>query len=186
MTLRVPSDRFTETLSEIRAASGRVISETVKGEDVTEEFIDIEARLKAKRALEQQFMEIMKRANTVDDALSVQGQLADVRGEIERIEGRMRFLQNQASLSTIKLRIQTAAVFSSNSAGFSYRLGESFGLGFDLALNFILGLVTFVVGVLPFAIFIGLPGFFAVRYFWRKQKRPMTVTEIAKEEIEST
>ncbi len=183
MSVRVPSERFVETLAEIRAASGRVISETIKGEDVTEEFIDIEARLKAKRALEQQFMEIMKRANTVDDALSVQTQLADVRGEIEKIEGRMRFLQNQASLSTIKLRIQTAAVFSANSAGFGYRLSDSFGRGLDVALNFILGLVTFVVGVLPFAIVFGIPGFLISRYLWRKQKRPMTVQEIAEEEI---
>ena len=75
-----------------------VIQKTVKGEDVTEEFIDIEARLKAKRALEQQFVEIMKRANSVNDALNVERQLSDVRGEIEKIEGRKRFLENRARL----------------------------------------------------------------------------------------
>ena len=52
-----------------------------------------------------------------------------------------------------------------------------------MALNFILGLVTLVVGAIPFALFIGLPGFLIARHFWRKQKRPMSVTEIAKEEI---
>jgi hypothetical protein len=98
MTVRVPAERFSEALDEIRTTATRVVVETVKGQDVTEEFIDIEAQLKAKKSLEEQFMAIMKRANSVEDALEVQSQLADVRGEIERIEGRKRFLQNQSSL----------------------------------------------------------------------------------------
>jgi hypothetical protein len=88
-----------------------VIVESVKGEDVTEEFIDIEARLKTQKALEAQFLEIMKRSNSVEDALNVQTEIARVRGEIEKIEGRKRFLESQASLSTIKIKLQTPAVF---------------------------------------------------------------------------
>jgi hypothetical protein len=183
MTVRVPADKFTETIDQIKAASGRIIQETIKGEGVTEEFIDIEARLKAKKALEQQFMEIMKRANSVDDALNVHSQLADVRGEIEKIEGRKRFLENQATLSTIKIRLQMPAVFSANSSGFLYRLSESFGNGFEIALNFILGLVTFGVGALPLIVFVGVPGYFLARAILRRRNRPMSVAEIAKEEL---
>ena len=185
MTIRVPADQFQATLDEIRLAAGRVVSETIKGQDVTEEFIDIEAQIKAKKALEAQFMEIMKRANTVEDALDVQRQLADVRGEIERIEGRLRFLENQSALSTVKVRIQTPAAISSNTTGFTYRLTESFGDGVDIALNFVLGLVTLVIGLLPFALFIGLPGFLIGRWIWRQQKQPMSVRDIAKEEIKT-
>ena len=130
-------------------------------------------------------MEIMKRANTVDDALSVQSQLAGVRGEIERIQGRKRFLENQASLSTIKIRLQTAKVFAASSEGFGDRVAESFGRGFDIALNFILGLVTFVIGALPFALFFGVPGYFLARSIMRRRNRPMSVSEIAKEEIKN-
>lgn len=183
MTVRVPADKFTEAIDEIRGTASRVIVETVKGEDVTEEFIDIEARLRAKRALEQQFMEIMKRANDVEGALNVQRQLAEVRGEIEKVEGRKRFLENQASLSTIKIRLQTPAAFSANSSSFFYRLSESFGNGFDIAIGFILGLVTFVVGALPFAVLIVLPGYFIVRAIMRRRSRPMSVSAIAKKEI---
>lgn len=185
MTVRIPSEKFAEAIDEIRKAASRVVVETVKGQDVTEEFIDIEADLKAKKALEMQFMEIMKRANTVEEALDVQRQLAGVRGEIEKIEGRKRFLENQASLSTIKIRIQTPAAIASSSAGFGYRLTDSFGSGMDIALNFILGLITFVVAVVPFALFIGLPVFLVGRHFYRKQKQPMSVSDIAKEEIKS-
>lgn len=183
MSVRVPSAKFGEAVDEIRNTADRVVKETVKGDDVTEEFIDVEARLKAKKALEEQFMEIMKRANSVEDALNVQSELADVRSEIERIEGRKRFLENQSSLSTIKIRVQTPAAFSASSTGFGYRLSESLGSGFDFALNFILGLVTFVIALLPFAIFIGLPGYLVGRYFWRKRTGPKSVSIVAEDEI---
>jgi len=185
MTVRVPAERFNEALDEIRKSASRVIVENVKGDDVTEEFIDIEARLKAEKALEAQFIEIMKRANSVQDALDVQRQLADVRGEIEKIEGRKRFLENQSSLSTIKIRLQTPTVFAASSTGFFYRLGQSFSSGFDFALNFVLGLVTFVVAIIPFAVIIGLPLYFIARYLWRRQTRPKSFGDIAKEELES-
>jgi hypothetical protein len=186
MTVRVPSDNFNETLADIRNVSTRVVMETVKGQDVTEEFIDIEAQLKAKKALEQQFMEIMKRANSVVDALDVQSQLAGVRGEIERIEGRKRFLENQSAMSTIKIRLQTAKVFAASSVGYGDRIAASFVAGADVAMSFILGLVTFVVAVLPFAVLVGLPAFIFFRYVWKRQNRPTSVIEIAEDELKST
>ena len=185
MTVRVPSEKFGETLDEIRKTASRIVTESAKGQDVTEEFIDIEAQLRAKKALEQQFMEIMKRANTVEEALSVQSQLATVRGEIERIEGRKRFLENQASLSTIKIRLQTARVFAASSEGFADRVGESFATGTDIAMSFVLGLVTLVIGALPFLLFIGLPGYLIARAVIRRRNRPMTMSEIAKDEIKA-
>ena len=183
MTLRVPSDKFGEALDEVRKTSSRVVSETVKGEDVTEEFIDIEAQLKAKKALEAQFMEIMKRASRVEEALEVQSQLADVRGEIEKIEGRKRFLENKSSLSTIKIRLQTAQVIASTTYGFGERFVEAFDAGMNVATSFVLGLMTFIVAVLPFALIVGLPTVFLFRYFWKRQVRPKSVSEIARDEI---
>jgi hypothetical protein len=183
MTIRVPAEKFEKALDEIRNAGGRVVSENLKGQDVTEEFIDIDARLKAKKALEAQFMDIMKRASSIQEALNVQGQLAEVRTDIEKIEGRKRFLENQSSLSTIKVQVQTPRVFAANSQGFSGRLGDSFETGLGVAMNFILGLVTFFVAVFPFALFIGLPSAFVFRYFWKRQTRPKSVSEIARDEI---
>jgi hypothetical protein len=186
MSIRVPSEKFAETLDQIRATSEKVVFESIKGDDVTEEFIDIEARLKAKKALEQQFTEIMKRAVSINDALNVQGQIADVRGEIEKIEGRRRFLQNQSSLSTIKIKLQTPEViFSASSNGPGERLEQSFSVGFDFALNFVLGLVTIFVAIAPFALFIGLPVWGLVRYLWKKHIRSRTIIELAKEELDA-
>jgi Domain of unknown function (DUF4349) len=183
MTVRVPADKFSEALDEIRKTSSRVVSETVKGEDVTEEYIDVEAQLKAKKALEAQFMEIMKRASRVDEALEVQSELADVRTEIEKIEGRKRFLENKSSLSTIKITLRTAQVIASASQGFGGRFVEAFDAGMNVATSFILGLVTLIIAVLPFGLIVGLPTVLVFRYFWRKQTRPKSVSEIAREEI---
>jgi hypothetical protein len=185
MTVRVPAAKFNETLDEIRKTASRVILENVKGEDVTEEFIDIEARLKTEKALEQQFLEIMKQAKSVEDALNVQRQLAQVRGEIEKIEGRRRFLESQTSLSTIKIRLQTPAALSVNSEGFSSQLAQAFGRGFDSALTFILGLVTFIIAILPFLLVVVLPLALVIRYFLKRQRRQKPASEIAREEIKS-
>ncbi len=183
MTIRVPAEKFDETLNEIRQNASRVIVETVKGEDVTEEFIDIEARLKAKKALEQQFLEIMKRSNSVEDALNVQRELAEVRGEIEQIEGRKRFLENQASLSTIKITLQSPTAFSANSSGFFYQLKESVGSGYSAALNFILILITIIIALLPVLLLVVLPIYLILRYFWRKREKQNLANEIARDEL---
>jgi len=183
MTVRIPADKFNESLDEIRKTATRTIGETVKGQDVTEEFIDIEARLKSQKALEAQFLEIMKRSNSVDEALSIQREIADVRGEIEKVEGRKQFLQNQASLSTIKIKIQSPTAFTGSSQGFLYQIGQSFSTGFNAALGFILVLITATVALLPFLIFVVLPIYLIVRYFLKKNRKQQLASEIALEEI---
>ena len=185
MTIRVPAAKFNETLDEIRKTSSRVIVETVKGQDVTEEFIDIEARLKTKKALEEQFLGIMKQAKSVEDALNVQRELADVRGEIEQIEGRKRFLENQSSLSTVKIKLQSPTQFSPNSSGFFYQLGQAVSTGFSGASGFILTLVTALITLVPFLLFIVLPIYLVIRYLLKKNRKQKLAQEIAREEIKN-
>ena len=183
MTVRVPSAKFDAALEAIRKSANRVIVETIKGEDVTEEFIDVEARLKTQKALEAQFLEIMKQGRTVEDALNVQSKIADVRGEIEKIEGRKRFLENQSAFSTIKIRLQTPAAFATSSSGFFYQVKQAFGNGFDAALSFILILITMLIALLPFLIFVVLPIYLVIRYFVKKNRKQKLADEIVREEI---
>ena len=185
MTLRVPSDKFNEALEEIRKSVDRVVSESVKGRDVTEEFIDIEARLKTKKALEERFLEIMKQSKSVADALRVQRELANVRTEIERIEGRKRFLENQSSFSTIKLTLRTPTAISGSSTGFFYELKEAVGNGFGAALTFILFLVQFAITILPFLIIVVLPIFLILRYFWKKYRQKRLAKKFVEEELKA-
>ncbi len=168
--MRVPAAQFDAALAEIRAAAGSVTSERITGKDVTEEYIDLEARLKQHRALEAQLMEIMKSADGVADAIAVQRELTNVRTEIERLEGRRRFLENQASLSTISVTIQPTEPLV-NTTGFFSSLGKAFGDGIDIAANITLFLVSFLLALLPVAVFIGLPAYFILRYAARRLRR---------------
>ena len=156
--MRVPATRFDAAVAEIRAVGSRVRAQKITGKDVTEEFIDLDARLRAQRALEAQFLEIMKRADKVSDALEVQSQLASVRTEIERVEGRRRFLENQAALSTINATLQPPApLVGANTTGFFHGVRRAFGDGLDTAAEIVLGIISLSIALLPVLLLVVLP-----------------------------
>ena len=165
--LRVPAEQFDAALADIRAAGGSVTAQKITGKDVTEEYIDLEARLRTQRALEAQLLEIMKGADEVADAISVQRELTNVRTEIERVEGRRRFLENQSSLSTISVTLQPPAPLI-GTTGFFRSVGTAFGEGVDIAATITLFFISLLVALIPLVIFIGLPGYFLLRYLLRR------------------
>lgn len=177
VTIRVPAARFDAVISEIRGAGNRIAQDKISTQDVTEEYIDLEARIRAKQALEAQFMEIMKQARTVADALEVQRQLSDVRAEIERLEGRRRFLENQTSLSTINVTIMPPTQIVS-STGFFYSVKRAFSEGLDVAALITLGLIRVFIALLPILIFFVLPLVLLVRYLIRRSQRQRHVAAV--------
>jgi hypothetical protein len=156
LIVRVPASQFNQVMEEVRAVGTRKIQEKVTGQDVTEEFMDLEARIKNQKALELQFIEIMKRAGKVDDALSVQRELAEVRTEIEKLEGRRRFLENQASLSTINITLQPPTQIV-NATGFWYSVRTAFSDGVDVATEIILFLIRAIIALAPILVLVVLP-----------------------------
>jgi hypothetical protein len=105
VTLRVPAQDFQAVMAELRAGAERVLTENITSEDVTEEFTDLDAQLRSLRATEQQYLDLLRRANTVEDVLRVQQRLSEVRVQIERIEGRLRLLERRADLATITVTL---------------------------------------------------------------------------------
>jgi hypothetical protein len=112
IAVRFPAAQFDETLAEIHALGMRIIFENISGQDVTEEFLDLQARMRTQKALEEQLLQIMKKTGSVSNALEVQRELTSVRTEIEKITGRIQFLENQAALSTITILLQALAINS--------------------------------------------------------------------------
>jgi predicted small lipoprotein YifL len=170
LVVRVPAAQFNQTMEEIRAVSARIIQEKTTGQDVTEEFMDLEARIKNQKALEGQFLEIMKRAGKVEEALNVQRELAEVRTEIEKLEGRRRFLENQASLSTITMTLQSPTQIV-NAAGFWYSIRSAFADGVDAAAAIVLFLIRAVIVLLPILILIFLPIALIARFIIKRLNR---------------
>lgn len=182
LVVRVPALQFGSTLDQIRAIGTRVVQEKITGQDVTEEFIDLEARIKTQKALEQQFLEIMKRANKVEDALEVQRQIAEVRTEIEKLEGRKRFLGNRASLSTISVTLhEPTAMVVVSSSGFGRSVKEAVRDAVDIAGAIVLFLIRFVIVMIPIVLLVILPIGLITRFSLRRARRrrphPETVTE---------
>lgn len=171
LVVRVPAQQFGSALDQIRATGSRVIQEKVTGQDVTEEFIDLEARIKTQKALELQFLEIMKQANKVVDALEVQRQIADVRTEIEKLEGRKRFLENRASLSTITVNLQTHTAIAVNTSGFGRTVRDAVADSVNVATTIVLFFVRFFIVMVPIFVLIILPAGLLARYFIRRAKR---------------
>ena len=178
LVVRVPAGQYNSALEQIRAVASRVINEKTSGQDVTEEFIDLEARIKTQKALELQFLDIMKQANKVADALEVQRQIAEVRTDIEKLEGRKRFLENKASLSTISVSLKTPAAIAVDTSGFGRSVREAVADSVATASAIVLFLIRFVIVMIPVLIFIVLPGALVARFAFRRAQRwrPVTVS----------
>jgi len=179
LVLRVPSNQFGSTVEEIKRLASNLPQVNLTGEDVTEEFIDLEARIKTQKALEAQFLEIMKDARKVQDALEVQRQLAEVRNDIEKTEGRKRFLENRAALSTITVNIQSPTPIAVSSTGFRHTVREAAAESLDIASGIVLFLVRFVIVMIPIALFVFLPLGLIILYLTRRLKRMRLAAALA-------
>lgn len=107
VTLRVPADRLDQAVAFVKKQALRVASESVTGEDVTEEYVDIGARLGNLGASETQLLAIMKDARKTEDVLSVHREIERVRGEIDVLAGRKKYLEQSAKLSSVSVSVAT-------------------------------------------------------------------------------
>ncbi|MHB0877066.1 MAG: DUF4349 domain-containing protein [Anaerolineae bacterium] len=109
ITIRVPAERFDQVLEQVNGLSRKVISSSVTGQDVTEEYVDIESRLKALRATEEQLLllleDVRERMKTAEDILAVYRELQNVQSQIEQLEGRQTYLERMVAMSTINLTL---------------------------------------------------------------------------------
>jgi hypothetical protein len=101
LTLRVPADKLDGALDTIRTL-GRIIHEQVTTEDVTEEYVDLDARLRNLKKAEERLLDHLGKAILIDSTLKVEQELTRVREQIERFEGRFRFLGHRVRYSTIQ------------------------------------------------------------------------------------
>jgi hypothetical protein len=167
MVVRIPASKFSSTLDQIRSLGYKIRREKVSGQDVTEEYTDLEARLHAKKAVEIQLLEIMRRAVRVADALEVEKALGDVRSEIEQFEGRRRLLDNQIALSTFTITLQAPTpLISVTGPGFFSSVKQAFGEGFDAALEVVLWLIRLALMLIPI-VAVALPAVL----LWRRSRR---------------
>jgi hypothetical protein len=148
----VPASEFEATLSALQQV-GRVTNQSVSGHDVSQEFIDLKARLRNAGAQEQVLLRLMDRAQTIGDTIRVQQQLEGVQLTIERLKGRIRYLDNETAFSTISVSLAEAGVAPARPAS---TLAQAWAHAKDLSVNVVLGVVVAAGFVIPVALLMGI------------------------------
>jgi hypothetical protein len=161
-TIRVPAEKFDALIQGLEKLAVKVESKDINTRDVTEEFIDLETRLKTKKELETRYLEILKQARSVEDVLSVEREIGNVRSEIESMEGRLNYIKNKVSFST--LNVNYYQIINSD-FGFGSKWIASLSNGWENLLSFLIG----IMNLWPFILLISGGIWFFIR--WRKRSK---------------
>lgn len=177
VVLKVPANQFAFALESIRQGSKKVLSEKTSGQDVTEEYYDIEARLRAAKTMETHLTELLTQSKTVSDALAVHKNISEIRTEIERLEGRRRLLETQSSFSTITVNLQPVQpLVAANSNNFSTAIRQAGADSVNVAAGIVTGGIRLAGVLLPVSVMIFLPlGLILrglIRYAQRQNAKP--------------
>ncbi len=164
ITVRIPGNSFDAFISDISKGVEYFDRKEISAEDVTAQFIDLEARLKAKKTLEARYLDLLRKASKISEILEIERQLSSIREEIEAQEGQLRYMQNRISLSTINIEIyKPLALGGGTSVSYAQKMWTAIKSGFN-------GILAFFIGVLyiwPFILILaGL--FFILRRRFRK------------------
>ncbi len=173
ITVRVPAEGFASATEAVRGLAIKVERETTSGQDVTEEFVDLSARLENLESTATRVRSFLDEAQTVEEALSVNQELSRLEGEIAVIKGRMKYLSQSAAFSTISVHLtpdeaaRPVTVAGWRPEGVAKDALESL-VGF---LQFLVeALIWIVIFLLPVLIILGIPIWLVVR-FMRKRRR---------------
>ena len=167
---RVPADQLDAAITEIKQLA-HVEQESQGGEEVTEQYVDLTARLSNARRTEQQLLDVLeKRTGRLSDVLEVERELARVREEIERMEGELKSLQNRVSFATLRVEVREEykAELEMTPPSIGGRLRNAVVEGYRTAVDSVVGLVMFLLSVGPFLLLWALILFWPARYVWRR------------------
>ncbi|KYG72000.1 uncharacterized protein DUF4349 [Roseivirga ehrenbergii] len=154
-TIRVPQDQFNNLFDGLKPFAKKIEHQSLNQQDVTEQFIDVETRLKNRKALEARYLELLKKANNVNDMLNIERQLNQVRSEIESQEGRLKYLNDQVDMSTIQLNAYEVKPYvyePENQDNFGQRILKSLANGWAGLINGIM----WIIGLWPLFLVVGL------------------------------
>ncbi len=175
ITIKVPAERFDETLATLGGLAQQIDSQQIEGQDVTDEFVDLESRLRNLRALEARLLTFLEEARNVEDSLRVSQELSNTQGEIERVQGRITYLRESAALATITVSLRSVVVpsLATTSAEWS---------PLRTARGALSGVITFGQELITLAIVVAVwlpvwgPMVLLGMWFWRRGRRVPTTT----------
>ncbi len=180
ITLKVPNSNFEKAFEEIKKTASLVVRESIGNQDVTEQYIDLESRLKNMRAEEQSYLQILNRASTVDEILKVTRQLSQVRGEIEAMESQKKYLDSQIDMSLITVYLAEDSQITISDSWRPLRTVKETvnSLLSDVKgfINFLIVLIIRIIPILVLYLLVVLIIFLIGRKIYRRIKNRKTVS----------
>lgn len=167
LIVRVPTNGFQNTIDSISKSVEYFDSKSISSKDVTEEFIDLEARLGAKRVLETRYLQLLSKAKNVKEMLEIERELSSIREEIEAKQGRLKYLNNKVALSTINITFYKTTSSSKITQSYGSKMGKALKSGFNGLSYFFLG----VLNIWPFLILLSIGIFFIRKWYKKKMKK---------------
>ncbi|MFT5890081.1 MAG: hypothetical protein ACI9Y7_000169 [Dokdonia sp.] len=167
LTVRVPSENFDTVIQAISDGVAYFEEKTISQRDVTEEFVDLNARLKAKRTLEKRYLELLSKAKNVKEMLEIERELSKIREEIEAREGRLQYLQSQVSESTITIYFYKISSERGVTVSYGRKVSNAFKNGWSNISEFFLGLLH----IWPFIILVAISIFMIRRWIKKRKKK---------------
>jgi hypothetical protein len=162
ITVRVPEAHFQDFLADSEGEASEVVGRNVTGQDVTEQYVDLKARLKSKRAVEERLLAFMKDAEKTEDLLKISSDLAVVQEEIEQLTGQMKYLENQTSYSTVTITLSQDRIvvpgIDNKELNTWERTKKQLATSANLLLKAGSGIIVFIIGNLPIFIILGVVG----------------------------
>jgi hypothetical protein len=168
LVLSVPSEEFERVLDELRSLGKKVTTDSISGQDVTEEYVDLKSRERNLRATEESLLRLYDRAENVEEALSIQRELTTVRGEIELVQGRIKYLDQRSAYSQITLNIQP--VTSPPPPKPTWDPGEVVERAWDASLSVLQVMATAIISAVVFGWWLA-PVLIGGLLWWRRRNR---------------
>jgi hypothetical protein len=170
LEMKIPAARWTQALEGLKPI-GKVEALNEFSEDVGEEYVDVTARVQNARRLESRLIELLaNRTGRLSDVLAVERELARVREEIERYEGRLRFLRTRAAMSTLSVTVHEEFPVVS-ARGESGVLGDAFKQAWRNFVSFIAGIISLTGILIPLAA-LGVLAWLVWRRWWKRRPPP--------------
>ena len=147
ITIRIPNAQFQKFVRAIKGESVFMDRADISSQDVTEEFVDIQARLKAKKEVRDRYIEVLQtKTGSVSDIIEAEEAIRVITEEIEAKEGRLRFLNDRVDLSTVTITMYEKVKFTDvperYEKDYSDEVGESFGTGWNAVKVILLGFIS--------------------------------------------
>ncbi|NDI36124.1 DUF4349 domain-containing protein [Chengkuizengella sediminis] len=177
LDVRIPQAQFTKFLEEVEALSINVTNRNISGTDVTEEYVDLESRMKSKEIVEERLLGFMENADKTEDLLKISDSLARIQEEIEQIKGRMIYLQNHSALASVSISINEEKIsvpeLNNKNLNVWAKTKEQFVNSMNGIIHFFSNLFILLIGNSPILIILGLitvTVIFFIRRYRNKQE----------------